>query len=76
MKNLSINKDGKTCLHHHEYGDNNLVGIIDEDDNWVIEPKFDDAFEFNKGKRQSGFARQKRLYSCVTTKELCRYLRK
>ena len=28
----------------------NKVTFIDEDGNWVIEPKFDDAFEFNKGK--------------------------
>lgn len=50
MINLLNNKDGKTCLHHYVYGDNDLVCFIDEDGNWVIEPKFDDTFEFNKGK--------------------------
>ena len=29
-------------------GENGLYGFVDENDNWVIEPKFDNAWDFSK----------------------------
>lgn len=30
-------------------GDNGLYGYVDENDNWVIQPQFDDAWDFQEG---------------------------